>query len=279
MAVILRNKYYLYSLRELLGAIVEYRGGVGYPCIKFKREEDYLEFKVDICGKTEKFYIKKGTLKKYELQSIYHETFQSYKINGHCYIRPEVQINKGDIVVDAGGCEGYYARYALNMGAHRVIIFEPCKELAQGLRKTFDKEIDTGNVLIIEKALGRGSYKNKLYINQNMLCASSTFKNDENIVEQDVFTVSLDEILEEYGIKHIDIVKMDIEGAEVDAVMGMEKIIRSCHPKMMIATYHAYYNAIKICRICKKIYSQYKCSTYGCYPFEIPFRPYMTFLR
>ncbi|MCX4296453.1 MAG: hypothetical protein OSJ73_05400 [Lachnospiraceae bacterium] len=154
MAVILRNKYYLYSLRELLGAIVEYRGGVGYPCIKFKREEDYLEFKVDICGKTEKFYIKKGTLKKYELQSIYHETFQSYKINGHCYIRPEVQINKGDIVVDAGGCEGYYARYALNMGAHRVIIFEPCKELAQGLRKTFDKEIDTGNVLIIEKALG-----------------------------------------------------------------------------------------------------------------------------
>ena len=238
MAVILRNKYYLYSLRELLGAIVEYRGGVGYPCIKFKREEDYLEFKVDICGKTEKFYIKKGTLKKYELQSIYHETFQSYKINGHCYIRPEVQINKGDIVVDAGGCEGYYARYALNMGAHRVIIFEPCKELAQGLRKTFDKEIDTGNVLIIEKALGRGSYKNKLYINQNMLCASSTFKNDENIVEQDVFTVSLDEILEEYGIKHIDIVKMDIEGAELKALEGAQNTIMNYKPKLAICIYH-----------------------------------------
>lgn len=279
MAVILKNKYYLYSLNEFIGAILGYRGTGGKININFTKDGDYLKFEVDILGKKEMFYIKKGALKKYELQAIYHETFQNHIINGHCYIRPEMKINKGDIVVDAGGCEGYYSRYALNMGAHKVIIFEPCKELAEGLKRTFKDEIDFGNVLIIEKALGRKSYSDTLYINQNMFCASSTIKGEKNIVEQDIVTIALDEIVKEYGIRHIDVVKMDIEGAEVDAVLGMRKTIKQYHPKMIIATYHSYYNAIQIRKICKKYYSSYKCKTYGCYPFELPFRPYMTFLQ
>ena len=86
-------------------------------------------------------------------------------------------------------------------------------------------------------------------------------------------------MLRDIGISHIDVYKMDIEGAEVEAVMGARKTIKACHPKMIIATYHSYYNAIRIRNICMQIDDKYKCRVYGCYQAKKPFRPYITFLR
>ena len=279
MATILNNKYYLYSHNELIGGFMDWKGKFQRPDIHLTSKGEWWNFTIDICGKEGEFYVKKGALKKYELQAIYCETFYNYIFNGHSYIRPEMAVNAEDIVVDAGGCEGFYSRYALNMGASKVIIFEPCKELAEGLKKTFEDEISTGRVLIIEKALGRRAHKNKLYIDPNMFCASSMDENEvnANALEQEIMVTSLDEILQSMGIGHVDIIKMDIEGAEIDAVIGMRRTIKKCHPKMMIATYHSYYNAIKIRKICRDLHKDYQCKVFGCYFFERPFRPYMTF--
>lgn len=281
MAAILKNKYYLYSYNELLGGYIDWKGKSRIPDIHFASKGEWWNFTIDICGKKENFYVKKGALKRSELQAIYHETFCDYRLNGHSYLRPEMVINNGDIVIDAGGCEGFYTRYALNMGASKVIVFEPCKELADGLKKTFNDEINAGRVLIIEKALGRRICKNKLYINRNMFCAASIEENEAsgNTFEQEIMVTSLDKILQSIGVEHIDVIKMDIEGAEIDAMIGMRKTIKQYHPKMIIATYHSYYNAIKIRKICKDLYKDYQCKVFGCYLFERPFRPYMTFLR
>ena len=190
-----------------------------------------------------------------------------------------MKVNFNDIVIDAGGCEGYYSRYALNMGAAKVIIFEPCSELAEGLKRTFKNEIDLGKVIVIEKALGKEAHKDILYINKNMFCAAKINNFGEVYdIEKDIFVSRLDDVLQEVGISHIDILKMDVEGAEVDAVIGAKNIIRKCHPKLIIATYHSYYNSIRIHSICKKLYSEYKCNLYGCYQYKRPWRPYITFL-
>lgn len=278
MAIMLKNRY-LFNLTERIGGFMDIKGKYKkVPKINFMSEGEYQSYYVDICGEREKFYIKKGTLKRSELQAIYVESFQNHILNGHCYVRTEINVNKGDVVVDAGGCEGYYAKFALNKGADKVIIFEPCADLAAGLKKTFENDIRAGKVLIVEKALGRRRSKDILYINQDMFCSSCIVKDEKHTIKQELTTISLDEALEDIGINHIDVLKMDIEDAEVNAVIGARKTIGLCHPKMIIATYHSYFNAMRIVRICKKIDANYKYKLFGCYQFKKPYRPYLTFL-
>lgn len=279
MAIIIRNKYYFYFLNELIGGILDRYGKIKSDfSTKLIGADDFWRYDIDISGKKETFYIKKKALRKSELKAIYRETFHDYRLNGHSYMRPEMRVNPGDVVVDAGGCEGYYARYALMKGAAKIIIFEPCPELAEGLKRTFEKEISNEKVIIIEKALGRDEYTDTLFVNQNMFCASSISIEEADSIEKEVSVVPLDKALMDIGVRHIDIIKMDIEGAEVDAVMGAKKVIKCCHPRLIVATYHSYYNAIRIKEICKRINNQYKYRTYGCYQFDIPYRPYLTLL-
>ena len=51
---------------------------------------------------------------------------------------------------------------------------------------------------------------------------------------EEIRTVRLDETLKILGIDHVDLVKMDIEGAEVRALQGMDKTLRTPDVKMAI---------------------------------------------
>lgn len=278
MAIAIQDRHYLYSAREFMGGFKDRTKGIKMPDVQLISEDDFWKCVFILDGKREAVYVKKGTLKKFEIQAAYAEAFGDYRWNGHCYIRPSMSIDKGDIVVDAGGCEGFYSKYALRQGASKVIIFEPYQELASGLKKSFRKEIGEGRVLVIEKALGKRACEKPFFVNPKMICASSLVTKDDNATEKRVPVISLDECLAEFGISRVDIIKMDIEDGEVDAVLGGRKIIRNCHPKMIIATYHSYRNATKIRRICKKIDKEYRCKLYGCYQFVKPYRPYLTLM-
>ena len=48
-------------------------------------------------------------------------------------------------------------------------------------------------------------------------------------------TVALDEVLEG---KRVTFIKMDVEGAEYEALLGAQKLIRENHPRMAISIYH-----------------------------------------
>ncbi len=158
-----------------------------------------------------------------------------------------------------------------------VIIFEPCSDMAEALRLSFEKEIEEGKVIIVQKALGRKCKRETLKIDRNMYCSSSIAVDMRNAIEEEIEVVTLDEALKELGIDRVDVVKMDIEGAEIEAVKGMKNTIKKCHPKLIIATYHEYYNAIQVKRISRKYYD-YKCKVYGCLTEQKPFRPYITCL-
>ena len=206
------------------------------------------------------------------------ETFGDWKTNGHAYIRKEMPINIGDIVLDGGGCEGFFTRYALARGAAKVIVFEPCTKLADGLCKSFQPEIASGKVIVVRKALGSQKAEQSLVINTDMYCSSSVGYLDTpgNKKEEAIEVDRLDSIIEELRVDRIDIIKMDIEGAEMDALMGAERTIRAFRPKMMIATYHGYANSMECKNIVMNIREDYESKFCGCYTWEKPYRPYLT---
>ncbi len=247
------------------------------PEIEMKRKGDFYEYDIVIEGEVYHFYLEPGGLQKYELQSCYMECFQDYRVNGHAYLRPEMKVHQGDIVVDAGGCEGFFARYALIKGAKRVIVLEPCVKLANGLERTFEKEIENGSVVLIKKGLGKRGGQRDLFINENMYCASSVNYIEQEHVKQEMVDIdTLDNVLSEIGADHIDLIKMDIEGAEMEALEGAKILIEKSRPRMMIATYHGYENSILCRERVLLIRNDYRVRMCGCYPEEMPKRPYMT---
>ena len=74
---------------------------------------------------------------------------------------------------------------------------------------------------------------------QNTTCASYITKDiDEyNLLEGKL--VAVDDLVSDGAIKEkVTYVKMDIEGAELDALHGMEKMIKRDKPKLAISIYH-----------------------------------------
>jgi len=70
-------------------------------------------------------------------------------------------------------------------------------------------------------------------------------------------TVALDEVLEG---KRITFLKMDVEGAEYDALLGAQKLIQDNHPRMAISIYHKLEDFVTIADLVLKMYPDYRIS-------------------
>jgi FkbM family methyltransferase len=178
---------------------------------------------------------------------MYQEVFEPASNNSHAYEYEELRINEGDIVVDVGACEGFFTRYALEKGA-TVIAIEPVKILSDALEKTFSEEIERGQVTVINAAIGLS--KKTGYISSS---AGNIFESHLCERGDNVNIITLDDLL----TRGIDLIKMDIEGAEIDALFGAAKMIRQFKPKLSVAVYHKYENAQIIIDYLHKICPEY----------------------
>jgi len=155
------------------------------------------------------------------------------------YSQRGVGVRAGDIVMDVGANVGLFARTALNAGAEKVIAIEPAPANVECLRRNLKSEIDTGRVVVVAKgAWDRDDVREMNIYPDNM--AANTFVGDREDPghKAELPLTTLDKIAAGLGLPRVDFIKMNIEGAERQALQGAAGVIRRYKPRMALCVYH-----------------------------------------
>jgi len=135
-------------------------------------------------------------------------------------------IKKGDVVIDLGANIGYYTLIAAKLVGENgnVYAFEPDPTNFSFLKRSVEIN-NYKNVICEQKAVSNKKEMVKLFLTSPNRFQTGTYTiigEGNNYVE--VETVKLDDYFEDKNFK-VDLIKMDIEGAEGLAIKGMQKIL------------------------------------------------------
>ena len=144
------------------------------------------------------------------------------------------RIRPGDVIVDAGAYPGDYAIFAARRAgaSGRVICFEPGERNRAVLERNV-KAAGLRNVTIVPKGLW--NERTTLRFAQDGL--ASTALGGEG-TDSAIEVTTLDDALAELGVGRVDVLKMDIEGAEIQAIQGARRTLESGDVHVCIASYH-----------------------------------------
>jgi len=148
-------------------------------------------------------------------------------------------VHSGDVVLDGGANVGVFTRKALNAGAATVIAVEPAPENVESLRRNFAPEIASGRVVI--QALGLWNQPAELPLRvdaDNSARNSFVLSFGPAIATVVVPLRTIDSIVEDLALTHVDFIKLDIEGAEKNAIAGANKTMARFHPRLAVAMEH-----------------------------------------
>lgn len=143
------------------------------------------------------------------------------------------EVDLGQVVYDIGANVGYYTLLAsILVGPKgKVIAFEPLPRNLAFLR-THLKINNLKNVQIIDSAIS--DTKGEMFFSTDTHHAMGHISQDGSLR---VKVVSLDEIVTNLGLPKPDVLKIDIEGAEYEALIGAEEQLRRHHPMIFLATH------------------------------------------
>jgi FkbM family methyltransferase len=146
-------------------------------------------------------------------------------------------LSEGDTFLDIGaniGCFTLVGSQKVGRSG-RVIAFEPVDFVSKKLENNiFLNKLD--NVTIVRKAVYEKDTHIKLHLaRQENLGMSSIQRHDSESGEIiNVEAISLDEYLRKENINEVKIIKIDIEGAELPALKGMDNILSRLKPVLMV---------------------------------------------
>ncbi len=169
-----------------------------------------------------------------------------FEIGG--YLRQGLwRLEPGMCVVDAGGGRGEFALYAarkVGPGGH-VYMLEPDAQSRAMAGNAFEANGGKPDNLTV---LPQGLWKEPGVLNfaaglggSSVLADAGTdvarqARESADLVRIDVH--SLPSLVRAYGIQRLDLIKMDIEGAELEVVEGALPLLPDLRPKFTIAAYH-----------------------------------------
>jgi FkbM family methyltransferase len=170
-----------------------------------------------------------------EMWSEYLSVFWTHRVNAHRYLAHGTFVEPGDVCIDCGACEGFFGFQALAAGAAKVVCVEPSGQMARCLQRTFAEEIKNGRVVI--QNVAAGALEGNATFSFECLQPFSG-KVQTGAASESVPVSTITKLCAELNLPRVDFIKMDIEGAEIQAVEGAMTVLKKYHPKLAITTYH-----------------------------------------
>jgi FkbM family methyltransferase len=142
-------------------------------------------------------------------------------------------IRSDDVVIDLGANIGYFSLIAskyIGSKGH-VFAFEASPKVYELLCKNCslsNKNISPFNLAVADQ---EGTLKFNLPQNPQEQGSGSLSKNNMGDIE--VESLSIDRFAQTEKITRLDLIKMDIEGAEIKALLGMKEVISKYKPKIL----------------------------------------------
>ena len=167
------------------------------------------------------------------------------------------RVNPGDIIIDCGAYDGDTARLYRSMTNNKckVYCFEPVRANYEAMKQwVLNEKIE--DVIPINAGVGKYDHIEQVYSTEEKTTKGAVGNNRfgaDNPVISTIDVKALDSVISE----KIDFIKMDIEGAEMDALNGAEKIIKESHPRMLLSAYHKTSDMWEIPLYISQIYSDY----------------------
>ena len=143
---------------------------------------------------------------------------------------PHIQFADNEVFVDAGGFNGDTSRYfadKVNRKYKHIYVFEPNIKQAEDCKNNLS---DLNNITVIQKA----SWDKNEILNFVKAGEGSRIVSDE-LGTNSIETITIDEVLNGDKATYI---KMDVEGAEYNSLIGAKNTIKKYKPKLAISVYH-----------------------------------------
>jgi FkbM family methyltransferase len=147
-------------------------------------------------------------------------------------------LKPGMVFLDGGANEGIYTLFASARvgGTGRVIAVEPSGRELGRLRGNLALN-NAENVQIVEKALAERDGMVALTIIEDEHAGQNTLGRPiykvERINVEAVGAVTIDGLVEEHALRRLDVIKLDIEGAELRALQGAAATLREMKPLLL----------------------------------------------
>lgn len=153
------------------------------------------------------------------------------------YCRP------GSVVVDVGANIGQYTQFASRLvGAQgTVIAFEPVASTAALLDASM-KRLGLTNVVIEHTALSDSVGTAEFIFAKEgdklaCLADGGHYLSDDAeapVLRETVSTTTLDEYVRQRGLRRVDVVKIDVQGAELKVLRGMNEVLSQWRPAVIV---------------------------------------------
>lgn len=162
--------------------------------------------------------------------------YQQYRYR---WSTPQIGAEPGETVIDCGGCWGDSALYFANTvgSSGKVVTAEFIPTNLEILRKNLALNPELApRVTVVESPVWDRSGQE--FFSQDNGPGSRVSTKPSPELNLRCTSVSIDDLVARQGLSRVEFIKMDIEGAELNALRGAEQTLRRFRPKLAIAVYH-----------------------------------------
>ncbi len=154
---------------------------------------------------------------------------------------------KGDVVLDLGGCFGDTAIYFADIVGEKGKVYS--FEFIPGSIEIFNKNLDLNPNLKPRVEIVKNPLWNKTGLDfyfEDRGGGSQVSSEKFEGYQGTTVSTTLDDFIKKYNVEAVDFIKTDIEGAEPFAIAGATETIKRFKPKLAISIYHGMEDFVNI---------------------------------